>query len=113
PLLADESLASWARIALEAIPGPAADTALRDALAQFHGKLLVGVINSIGVRRDANATGRLIAKLKDSDPDVVSAAAVALGRIGGSKAAKALKGSLATSPAAARPGVAEGAVRCA
>ncbi len=113
PLLADESLASWARIALEAIPGPAADEALRDALVQLHGKLLVGVINSIGVRHDPKATARLVAKLKDSDPDVVSAAAVALGRIGGTKAAKALKGSLATSPKAARSGVAEGAVRCA
>jgi HEAT repeat protein len=113
PLLADESLASWARIALEAIPGPAADQALRDALAQLHGRLLVGVINSIGVRRDAKATSPLAAKLKDNDPEVVSAAAVALGRIGGPKAAKALKSSLAKSPTAARSGVAEGAVRCA
>ena len=32
PLLADESLASWARIALEVIPDPSADEALRSAL---------------------------------------------------------------------------------
>src|ERR1035437_10244846 len=32
PLLSDPQLASWARIALEAIPAPAADDALRDAM---------------------------------------------------------------------------------
>ena len=33
-LLPDKELASWARIALEAIPGPAADDALRAAMAR-------------------------------------------------------------------------------
>src|SRR5687768_5466024 len=54
-LLTDEKLASWARIPLEAIPGAAADEALRGALDSAQGRLLVGVINSIGVRRDRNA----------------------------------------------------------
>ncbi len=89
-MLADPQLASWARIALEAIPGPAADAALRRALGKLQGNLLVGVINSIGVRRDPKAVSGLVKKLKDADPDVASAAAVALGRIGGTKAAKAL-----------------------
>src|SRR6516225_6079230 len=48
-LLSDEKLAAWARIALEAIPGPAADHALRSAAEKLQGKLLVGVINSMGV----------------------------------------------------------------
>src|SRR5262245_56267009 len=46
-LLADEQLASWARIALEAIPDPAADEALRNQLNKLNGNLLVGTINSI------------------------------------------------------------------
>ena len=50
PYLADAQLASWSRIALESIPGPAADDVLRDAMDRVHGMLLVGVINSIGVR---------------------------------------------------------------
>src|SRR6185312_499913 len=41
-LLPDEQLASWARIALEAIPGPAADEALRKATDSLTGKLLIG-----------------------------------------------------------------------
>ena len=77
-LLSDERLASWARIPLEAIPGPASDEALRKAMDGLSGNLLVGVINSIGVRRDAGAVAALTAKLQDKDPEVASAAAVAL-----------------------------------
>src|SRR5688572_12090621 len=47
PLLGDKDLASWARIALEAIPGPEADEALREALPKLQGNLLVGTMNSI------------------------------------------------------------------
>src|SRR5215471_11876438 len=83
PMLSDERYASWARIALEAIPGPASDKALRQAAGKLQGKLLVGVINSIGVRQDPKAVGVLGSKLKGRDPEVGSAAAVALGRIGG------------------------------
>ncbi len=56
--LADEELSSWARIALEAIPDPACDEALRSAMTRLKGRLLVGVINSIGMRRDAQAVER-------------------------------------------------------
>src|SRR5262249_16943528 len=55
PLLTDKALSSWARIALEAIPGSASDDALRHALNKTEGRLLVGVINSIGVPQDAKA----------------------------------------------------------
>lgn len=112
-LLPDKELASWARIALEAIPGPAADDALRAALGKVQGRLLVGVINSIGVRRDAKAVDALAERLKDGDADVASAAAAALGRIGGAPAAKALEPLLATAPPAVRPTVAEGCILCA
>jgi len=45
PLLADMELASWARTALEVIPGPAPDAAFRSALDQVQGRLLIGTIN--------------------------------------------------------------------
>ena len=113
PLLRDKELASWARIALEAIPGPAADTALRHAMGEVEGRLLVGVINSIGVRRDAQAVTALVQKLSDTDSDVASAAAVALGHIGGPQAAQALTQTLARSPVAVRSAAAEGCILCA
>ena len=113
PLLADPQIASWARIALEAIPGPEADEALRKSLGTLQGKLLVGAINSIGVRRDAGALGLLNGHLRDDNPDVASAAAVALGRIGNADAAKSLSQSLASAPPKVRSAVAEGLVLCA
>jgi HEAT repeat protein len=113
PLLADRELASWARIALEAIPGSAADTALRDALGKLDNRLLIGVINSIGVRRDVHAVDNLVQKLDDTNADVASAAAVALGHIGGEQAARALTQSLTGAPAGVRSAVSEGCILCA
>jgi HEAT repeat protein len=113
PLLVDKELASWARTALEAIPGTAADAALRDALGKLQGRLLVGVINSIAVRRDVHAVDPLIRKLDDTNAPVASAAAVALGHIGGDKATKALTKSLANAPTGVRSAVAEGCILCA
>jgi HEAT repeat protein len=113
PLLADENLASWARIALEAIPDPAADAALREAMGKLQGRLLVGTINSIGVRRDAKAVDGLAQRLKGDDADVASAAAVALGRIGGAASARILEPALAGAPAPVRSAVAEGCILCA
>ena len=113
PLLSDQELASWARIALEAIPDPAADAALRAAMGKVQGLLLVGVINSIGVRRDVQAIGGLAARLKDADAEVASAAAAALGSIGGEQAVKALVPLLATAPKGVISEVAGSCVRCA
>ncbi|RPI90020.1 MAG: PBS lyase [Planctomycetaceae bacterium] len=112
-LLSNEQLASWARIALEAIPGAEADEALRKATESLTGKLLVGTINSIGVRHDANAVELLTARLKDADVEVASAAAVALGHIGNASATKALRGSLAGATLKVRSAVAEGCILCA
>jgi len=112
-LLPDRELSSWARIALEAIPGEAADAALREALGKVQGRLLVGVINSLGVRRDGKAVEALVARLKDADAQVASVSAVALGHIGGETAAEALEASLATAPEGVRSAVAEGCILCA
>lgn len=113
PLLANKDLASWARIALEAIPDPAADYALREAMTQLQGRLLIGVINSIGFRRDFNAVRPLADKLNDPDAEVACAAAEALGKIGGSLAAKALDQALDRAPDKVRSSVAYGSIVCA
>ena len=112
-LLPDPQLSSWARIALEAIPGEASNEALWDAANSLEGRLLVGMINSIGVRRDAKAVDALTAKLQDPDAEVASAAAVALGNIGNADATKSLREALAAAPANVRSAVAEGCVLCA
>lgn len=112
-LLGDEQLASWARIALEAIPGDEVDEALREAMNSVDGRLLVGVINSIGVRGDAGAVDPLTDQLTNDDVMVASAAAAALGRIGNDAAADSLREALADGPEAIRSSVAEGCVLCA
>ena len=109
-LLPDEQLTSWARIALEVIPGAEANEALREAMGKLEGRVLIGVINSIGVRRDAAAVDGLAGRLKDDDAEVASAAAVALGRIGNASATRTLEQSLAGAPAAVRSAVAEGCI---
>ncbi|RLT04420.1 MAG: PBS lyase [Planctomycetota bacterium] len=112
-LLPNAELSSWARIALEAIPGAEADAALRSAVDSLEGKLLVGTINSIGVRRDANAVDALAPRLQHADAEVASATAVALGSIGNTAAADLLRKSLAAAPANVRSAIAEGCVLCA
>ena len=112
-LLSDEQLAAWARIALEAIPGAKVDEALRKATESLEGRLLVGTINSIGVRRDASAVEKLGSLLKNKDADVASASAVALGKIGNAAATKTLRQSIASSPEKVKSAVAEGCVLCA
>ena len=112
-LLPSPELSSWARIALEVIPGAAADDALRAASGRLHGRLLVGVLNSLGVRRDTKAVDGLIARLKDPDPSVAAAAAVALGHIGSQPAVAALRHALVIEPKEVRSAVAEGCILCA
>jgi hypothetical protein len=113
PLLADKDLASWARIALEAIPGPEADEALREALSKVEGNLLIGAMNSIGVRRDARAVDALAGKLSNAELVIVEAAAVALGKIGGMEAAAVLNQALKSPRKEILPGVTEGCILCA
>jgi HEAT repeat protein len=112
-LLADEQLASWARVALEAIPDPAAEEALIEAAKKLDGKLLVGVINSIGVRRPVAAVDELATRLEDKDTDVACAAAVALGKIGDDDALHTLHEYFADAPPAVRAAIAEGGILCA
>jgi HEAT repeat protein len=112
-LLPDEELSSWSRVALEAIDDPAADAALIEAAKTLSGKLLVGTINTLGVRRSAGAVDVLIGRLKDENKDVASASAVALGKIGNEKAVSTLRQSLASASPEVRSAVAEGCILCA
>lgn len=112
-LLPDPQLSSWARIALEAIPGEASNKALRDAAGSLQGDLLIGVINSIGIRRDVDAVELMTTQLANDDAATASAAAIALGRIGNEECTKQLRAALATSTKDVRSAVAEGCVLCA
>jgi HEAT repeat protein len=80
-LLTEPQLSHYARIALETNPDPGASEALRAALPKVQGKLLVGVIHSLGARKDKNAIEALGKLRNDNDTDVARAAEVALAMI--------------------------------
>jgi HEAT repeat protein len=90
PLLADEQLSHMARYALERIPAPEADAALRAQLPKLTGKLKLGVIASLGARRETPAVAPLAGLLGNADESVAHAAAHALGVIATPAAEQAL-----------------------
>ena len=112
-LLPDAELSHMARYGLEPLPYSEVDQALRESLRTLSGRQLVGVIRSIGVRKDPRAAKLLAERLNDADPDTAQAAARALGSIGTAPAAKALEAALDTVSDANRLAFAEGLFRCA
>ncbi|MBL7219616.1 MAG: ThuA domain-containing protein [Phycisphaerae bacterium] len=91
-LMGDPKTAGPARGALQRLSGPEAAKALRDAMGKADGAAKVGLINSIGARRDAEATGALKTLTIDKNADIAAAAIAALGEIGSAEAVAALTG---------------------
>lgn len=83
-----------ARYALEQITATEAGNALRGALSRLSGNLQIGVISSLGARRDTAAVAALSGLLRDHDPAVSRASALALGAIGNAESATALQAAL-------------------
>lgn len=110
-LLAEKDYSHMARYALERIPAPEAAQALRDA-CRLGPDLLVGVIASLGVRRDAASVPALTGMLASADVAVARAAALALGDIRTPEAAQALAATGAVA-AEAQPAVADASFACA
>lgn len=111
--LADAGTTLSARLALQAMPGSGAGEALRAAVGSTSGLVKVGIIDSLGARREVAAVATLTESLRDSDPLVAGAAAVALGKIGTAEAAAALAGAAPVMPAAALPAYRDGCLLCA
>lgn len=112
-LLPDKDLSHMARYALERIPAPEAASALRESLPKVSGDLKVGVIGSLGVRRDAGSVEAIAAALGDSEAAVAAASACALGNIGTPEAAKALADFAKKAPEAVKVAAADGSLACA
>ena len=89
-MLANEETSDMARYALERIPGSAVDEALRGSLRKAKGNARIGIINSLGQRRDKGAVRNLRRILGRPNQETATAAAAALGRIADSQAAEVL-----------------------
>jgi HEAT repeat protein len=112
-LLTHAELAHYARFALKPIPDPAVDAALLAAIPKVKGRLLVGVVNTIGQRQDAEAVEPLSKLMMSADPEVAEAAALAIGKIGGPGAAKVLLAGLNRTKSSLRTALADAALICA
>jgi hypothetical protein len=117
-LLPDKDLSHMARYALERIPAPEAGQALRDSLKTVTGPLQIGVIGSLGVRRDAASVELLTARVTHPDTATACAACCALGNIGTPEASKVLltvakKQMAAKVPEAVTASAADAALACA
>ena len=112
-LLSHPQLACYARFGMEPNPDPSVDDAFRAALPKLKGRLQVGVIHSIGFRKDARALNGLGKLIGDSDPEVAGAAAASVGMIGGLQAGKVLEAALKTTSPPVFPVVARACLLCA
>ncbi len=106
-LLADEKLGQYARDVLEAMPDAEAGDALRTALGQLQGKALVGVVNSLGLRRDVKAVDALVKLSGDTTSVAAAPALLALGRIATPEAVRAVESTFAQGAAELRATAAE------
>jgi HEAT repeat protein len=113
PLLSNAEASTAARNALERISAPTATKALLESLPQLKGHQRIGVINSLGARRDPSSLRVLVPLLKESDVEVVTAAAAAIGEIASARSARALLAFQAHAPAAIQLKLADAMLVCA
>jgi HEAT repeat protein len=111
--LGDERVGHAARHALEGMPYAEAGAALRDAIGKTSGAVKAGLIDSVGWRGDTAAVGLLAPLVSDADTAVATAAATALGRMGGKDAETALVAACGKVKGGVRDAVFEAILRCA
>lgn len=112
-MLSDEKTADIALYALERIPDPASGKALNEALLEAEGKVKIGIINSLGQRKDIKSVGELEKLVYDADPQIAQSAVVALGKIADNSAAKALEMAKSKTTGELRGRVLDAYLRCA
>ena len=83
-------LAHMARSALENMPDPAVEEALRAALGAASQEMKIGIVYCLGNRKDSRAVDVLLPLIDDSDSPLAVAAIYALGKIGTSEAGRGL-----------------------
>ncbi|MEO2016358.1 MAG: HEAT repeat domain-containing protein [Fuerstiella sp.] len=97
-LLADPKLSHYARFALESNPSSEVDQAFRQALSELKGRQLVGVINSVAVRKDTKAVDALVSVAGNDDDEVAAAAVSALGALATPESISAVQQALSGKP---------------
>jgi len=109
-LLGHKELGDYARFGLHPIDDPSVDDALRAAMGKLEGRTLVGVVNSIGVRRDAKAVKGLQGLAADPAKGAAPEALMALGMVATGEAITTLRAALADGSPALRTAAADAAL---
>jgi HEAT repeat protein len=112
-LLGDDKLGDYARYALEPMEDSSVDAVFRSALGKLEGRLLAGVVNSIGVRHDAGAVGALQELVRDPGKAVVEEALMALAVIGTDGALQTIRKALEHTSPKTRTAAADAGLRAA
>ncbi|MCX7044024.1 MAG: HEAT repeat domain-containing protein [Candidatus Sumerlaeota bacterium] len=112
-LNSDEKTAELGRMALERAPQQEAGPALREVLPKAKGAIRIGIINSLGARRDKDAVETLAQVAMAPDAQAAEAALSALGAIGDAKAAQSLLQLRSTIPDSLKPAACAAALRAA
>lgn len=89
-LLMDPETSDMARFVLQRIPHPSSGDVLRTALQHTTGKIRIGIISSLGMRKDVAAVSSLAQLTADADPLTAAAALAALGNIANEDAMETL-----------------------
>lgn len=113
PLLTNAELSHMACYALETMPGDPPNVGLRQALDNAQGRVLLGLITTLGVRRDPGAVPSLQRYLTHPDPEMQRAAAHALGNIATPSAIQSLAEAWTRAQPRSQPALAEGLLRAA
>ena len=99
-MVADPRFADYAIYVLQPMAGAAAETALVQSLKTARGAQKVAIVAALGQRRSASTLPLLEPMLRE--PALATAAATAIGRIGGPAAATALKSAYGAAPGDAK-----------
>ncbi len=109
----DERLAHMARYGLETNPDSAVDEVLRKAMDGAKGRNLMGIMLSLGERRDTKSIDLIAKHLGSPDKEISGFAAKSLGQIGTKEAFDALLNVYRNGGINDRAGLYEGILRCA
>ena len=112
-MLSDEKSYDVALYALQRIPDPEVDLALRKALSESEHKAKIGIINALGERRDVHAVGPLENLVYENDLQIALSAVNSLGKIADSGAMEALKKARSKITGDVRAQVLDSYLRCA
>lgn len=112
-MLSDRNTYDMALYALQRIPDPAVDLALREALLESESKVKIGVINALGERQDIHVVGQLEKLIYDENLHIALSAVNSIGKIADSGAMEALKRARSKTSGEVRARVLDSYSRCA